>query len=278
MTAFTLKKIFNYSTVDVLDYSIFNSSLSKLNFDKKCLISTVNQYSYMIAEKDEEFKNALLGSDILLPDGVGIVAAARMLNGETIKKIAGADLHEHLLKKLNSEGGSCFYLGASNDTLEKIKKRLAKDYPKIKVGVYSPPFKSQFSDEENAEMVNAVNEFEPDVLFVGMTAPKQEKWSFAFKDQLNATIICPIGAVFDFYAETVTRPSDFWINLGLEWFIRLVKEPKRMAKRYLYYGPAFVFALIKAKLFNEAKPKFEPPPDEPNPNVIKMQIKRYNSA
>ncbi len=176
MTAFTLKKIFDYSTVDVLDYSIFNSSLSKLTFDKKCLISTVNQYSYMIAEKDEEFKNALLGSDILLPDGVGIVAAARMLNGETIKKIAGADLHEHLLKKLNTEGGKCFYLGASDDTLAKIKKRLAVDYPKIKVGVYSPPFKSQFSDEENAEMINAVNEFNPSVLFVGMTAPKQEKW------------------------------------------------------------------------------------------------------
>src|ERR1700748_1832767 len=109
MATFTLKKIFNYSTVEVLDYNIFNSSLSKLSFDGKCLISTVNQYSYMVAEKDEEFKSALIGSDILLPDGVGIVAAAKMLNGENVKKIAGADIHHHLLEKLNVEGGSCFY-------------------------------------------------------------------------------------------------------------------------------------------------------------------------
>ncbi len=83
--------------------------------------------------------------------------------------------------------------------------------------------------------------------------------------------------VFDFYAETVTRPSDFWVNLGLEWFIRLVKEPKRMAKRYLYYGPAFVYELLKAKIFGGAKPKFEPPIDE-TPNVVKLQPKRFNSA
>jgi len=236
--------------VDVLDYSIFNSSLSKLSFDTKCLISTVNQYSYMVAEKDQDFKDALMGSDILLPDGVGIVAAAKMLNGDTVKKIAGADIHKHLLQKLNKEGGSCFYLGASETTLAAIKKRMSKEYPKVKVGTFSPPYKAEFTAEEDAEMIAAVNKFKPNVLFVGMTAPKQEKWSFKYKDQLDATIICPIGAVFDFYAETITRPSEFWINLGLEWAVRLAKEPKRMSKRYLYYGPAFLYELFKAKIAN----------------------------
>lgn len=250
METIDLKKALGSTTVGVLDYSIFNSDLSKLSFDKKCLITTVNQYSFMVAEKDLEFKNALVKSDILLPDGVGIVAAAKMLNGETVKKIAGADIHQHLLQKMNKEGGSCFYLGASETTLTAIKKRLAKEYPKIKVGSYSPPFKAEFSDEDNKAMIAAVNAFRPDVLFVGMTAPKQEKWSYKFKDQLDAQIICAIGAVFDFYAETVTRPSQFWINLGLEWAVRLAKEPKRMAKRYLYYGPAFVYELLKAKISN----------------------------
>jgi N-acetylglucosaminyldiphosphoundecaprenol N-acetyl-beta-D-mannosaminyltransferase len=250
MAGYNLQDVLNYSTVDVLDYSIFNSSLNNLSFDKKALITTVNQYSYMIAEKDEEFKKALTNSDILLPDGVGIVAAAKMLNGDDVKKIAGADIHQHLLQKLNKEGGSCFYLGSSESTLVAIKKRLAKEYPKIKAGSYSPPYKAEFSDEENAAMIAAVNAFKPQVLFVGMTAPKQEKWSYKFKDQLDTTIICAIGAVFDFYAETITRPSEFWINLGLEWAVRLAKEPKRMAKRYLWYGPAFVFELIKAKIAN----------------------------
>ncbi len=96
-------------------------------------------------------------------------------------------------------------------------------------------------------MVNAVNDFQPDVLFVGMTAPKQEKWVYKHKDRLDAKIICAIGAVFDFYAGTVDRPQQFWINLGLEWFIRLYKEPKRMWKRYLYYGPVFVFHILKER-------------------------------
>jgi N-acetylglucosaminyldiphosphoundecaprenol N-acetyl-beta-D-mannosaminyltransferase len=248
MESIALKDIFKYTTVDVLDYTIFNSSLSKLRFDTKCLISTVNQYSYMVAEKDEDFKRALIGSDILLPDGVGIVAAAKMLNGNNVKKIAGADIHQHLLQKLNAEGGKCFYLGSSESTLAAIRNRLSTEYPKIKVATYSPPYKADFNAEEDEAMIAAVNQFNPDVLFVGMTAPKQEKWSFKYKDQLEATIICPIGAVFDFYAETITRPSEFWINLGLEWAVRLAKEPKRMSKRYLYYGPAFVFELLKAKL------------------------------
>lgn len=248
MAGYDLQDVLNYSTVDVLDYSIFNSSLNKLDFEKKTLITTVNQYSYMIAEKDEEFKKALTNSDILLPDGVDIVAAAKMLNGDDVKKIAGADVHQHLLQKLNQEGGSCFYLGSSEPTLDAIKKRLAKEYPKIKAGSYSPPYKAEFSEEENAAMIAAVNKFKPQILFVGMTAPKQEKWSYKFKDQLDTTVICAIGAVFDFYAETITRPSEFWINLGLEWAVRLAKEPKRMAKRYLWYGPAFVFELIKAKI------------------------------
>ena len=84
-----------------------------------------------------------------------------------------------------------------------------------------------------------------------MTAPKQEKWSIDNVHQLNTKTICAIGAVFDFYAGTVKRPSQFWIRLKLEWFIRLVKEPKRMWKRYLYYGPFFLYLLLKIILKRE---------------------------
>src|SRR5690606_5271371 len=86
-----------------------------------------------------------------------------------------------------------------------------------------------------------------DVLFIGMTAPKQEKWAFVHKGALDAKVICSIGAVFDFYAGTVERPGMAWVNLGLEWFIRLVKEPKRMWKRYLYYGQIFIKDLMVEK-------------------------------
>jgi N-acetylglucosaminyldiphosphoundecaprenol N-acetyl-beta-D-mannosaminyltransferase len=250
MSAFTFKTLFSNPTVKILDYSVLDCSLDELMLNSKCLISTINQYSYMVAEKDEDFKNALMGSDVLLPDGIGVVAMIKMLRGEKVKKTTGYDLHQHLLKKLNAEGGSCFYLGSADRILDAIKKRMAKEYPGIKVGVYSPPFKDQFTQQDNEDMVNAVNAFKPDVLFVGMTAPKQEKWSYLHKDLLDTKIICPIGAVFDFYARTIKRPSKFWIDLGLEWFIRLAKEPRRMSKRYIYYGPLFIMVLLKMKVIS----------------------------
>jgi N-acetylglucosaminyldiphosphoundecaprenol N-acetyl-beta-D-mannosaminyltransferase len=116
------------------------------------------------------------------------------------------------------------------------------------VGFYSPPYKSDFSDEENEQMISVVNNFVPDVLFVGMTAPKQEKWVNTHKELLNAKLICSIGAAFDFYAGTTQRPGTVWRNMGMEWLARLLKEPKRMSKRYLYYGPIFLFLLFKLKM------------------------------
>lgn len=231
-----------------MGYPIFTGNLDLFSSQGKVLVNTINQYSYCIAEKDVNFKRSLLESDILLPDGIGIVAASKLLKGRKIIKIAGADLHQYLLKQLDKNGGKCFYLGSSEKTLNKIRERLSIDYPAVTVETYSPPFKSEFSDEENDQMVSAVNAFKPDVVFVGMTAPKQEKWAHAHKDLLDTKVICSIGAVFDFYAGTVERPNELWRNLGVEWLGRLIKEPKRMWKRYLYYGPVFGSYILKEKL------------------------------
>jgi N-acetylglucosaminyldiphosphoundecaprenol N-acetyl-beta-D-mannosaminyltransferase len=235
------------SAITLIDYSIYNGNLNQVGFDGKTLINTLNQYSFCIAEQDAAFKKALLGSDILLPDGMAVVTAVRLLKGQKIKKIAGADIHLHLLQELEQKGGSCFYLGSSENTLLKIKERIAIDFPNVRVGTYSPPYQTEFSHNKKSKKVAAVNAFQPDVLFVGMTAPKQEKWAYSHKDYLDAKIICSIGAVFDFYAGTVERPSPFWIDLRLEWFIRFLKEPKRMWKRYLYYGPVFVGLILREK-------------------------------
>lgn len=233
---------------ECLGYEVFSDTLERLTIEKKVLVNTINQYSYCLAEQDDDFKKSLQGSDFLLPDGVGIVMAAKLLTKNKIKKIAGADLHHFLLKKMNKESGSCFYLGASVETLDKIERRIQAEYPNIKVGSYSPPFKKIFSTADNETMLTKVNLFKPDVLFVGMTAPKQEKWAYLYKNELDSKIICSIGAVFDFYAGTVKRPNKIWISLGLEWLGRLLKEPKRMWKRYIYYGAVFGFYLLKEKI------------------------------
>jgi N-acetylglucosaminyldiphosphoundecaprenol N-acetyl-beta-D-mannosaminyltransferase len=246
-------------TCNCLGYNIFSDSLSTIHNYKKVLVNTINQYSYCIAEQDAEFKHALTHSDVLLPDGVGITAAAKFLSGDNIKKISGADLHQYLLEELNEKGGSCFYLGASESTLAKITTRIHKEYPGIKVYSYSPPYKSEFTQEDSDDMIKRVNHINPDALFIGMTAPKQEKWAYQFKDQLETKYICSIGAVFDFYAGTVKRPGQMWINMGLEWLGRFISEPKRLYKRYLYYGPIFAFTLFKEKslsikIFNQDLP------------------------
>ncbi len=139
-------------------------------------------------------------------------------------------------------------MGASQETLLKIKNRLCNEFPNCIVNFYSPPYRTCLSKEENIKIISAINNFAPDILFVGMTAPKQEKWVYSCKSQINAKIICSIGAVFDFYAGNIKRPNQFWINLGLEWFIRFLKEPKRLFKRNFISTPLFLFYVIKTKL------------------------------
>ena len=237
---------------NALGYDLFRGILDDVPALPKVTINTINQYSFCLADKDLTFREALKTSDVLLPDGIGIVAAEILLSGRKIRKISGSTIHKHLLIRLNNEGGSCFYLGSSETTLQKIKDRIAVEYPAIKVDFYAPPFKSTFSDSENRKMIEEINSFNPDVLFIGMTAPKQEKWATMFKEEINANIICSVGAVFDFYAGTTKRPGKLWINLGLEWLGRLVSEPKRMWRRYLYYGPIFVYLIIKRKFVNNS--------------------------
>lgn len=231
-------------------YKIFTDDLNKFLFVNKLVISTLNPYSLLIAEKDKNFKQALQESDILLPDGQGIVWAIKFLYNVKIKRIAGYDVFIYLMDELAKKEGKCFFFGSSTATLQKIKIKLSLDYPSVKMEYLSPPFKESLSDEENEKFVSFINEFKPDVLFVGMTAPKQEKWVYQNKEKLNVKIIASIGAVFDFYAGNVKRPSKFWIDLGLEWFIRFLQEPKRLFKRNLY-SIVFVIKILSAKLKNK---------------------------
>jgi len=232
------------------NYNIYTAKLNEIEFNQNCIVATINPYSFIIAEKDLLFKDALVKSDILLPDGQGIVWAINLLYKQKIKRIAGYDLFVYLMNELEEKEGKCFFFGSSTATLQIIKNKLKVDFPSVKMEYLSPPFKESLSDEENEKFVSAINEFDPDVLFVGMTAPKQEKWVYQNKEKLNIKIIASIGAVFDFYAGNVKRPSKFWIDLGLEWFIRFLQEPKRLFKRNLY-SILFVIKILITKLKNK---------------------------
>lgn len=231
----------------IMNYEVFTDNLNSLDLSKRQVINTINPHSYVTAKEDKPFFEALHDSDLLIPDGSGIVIAAKQINKENIKKIAGADLHQFLLEEMNKRSGKVFYMGASQKTLDKIQEKIKLEYPNIIVDSYSPPFKSEFSQEDNQIICEKINSFKPDVLFIGMTAPKQEKWLHQHKNNLEFTISSCIGAVFDFYAGTVERPSDFWINIHLEWLGRFVKEPKRMWRRNLISTPLFLLDMFLFK-------------------------------
>jgi N-acetylglucosaminyldiphosphoundecaprenol N-acetyl-beta-D-mannosaminyltransferase len=224
-------------------------SLNDICLDKRNIqINTINAHSYNVAKKDELFAKVLLQSDFLLPDGQSIVWAKRILSGQKLKRISGFDLFQWEMERLNKSGGKCFFLGSTNETLQKILDKALLEYPNVIIDVYSPPYKPIFSDEDNKNMINEINIFQPDVLFVGMTAPKQEKWVYENKDKLNAGHICSIGAVFDFYTGNIERAPEWMQKKGLEWLFRLIKEPRRMWKRYIIGNTKFIFYVLKEKL------------------------------
>ena len=214
----------------------------------KILINTVNAHSFNTAQKDDLFADALRNGDYLIPDGVSIVKACKWLKAKSQPKerIAGWDLFVLEMEKLNRKGGKCFFMGSSPNVLELVKKRAASDYPNITVETYSPPYKPEFSKEDNEAIIHAINQACPDLLWIGMTAPKQEKWAFEHWDELDIHCHCgTIGAVFDFFAGTIKRAPQWWQRHGLEWLYRLMKEPKRMWRRYVLGNVLFLYNIAK---------------------------------
>ena len=253
----------------------------------KLLINTINAHSYNTARKDELFAEALTNGDVLIPDGVSIVKACRWIKAKSLPKerIAGWDLFEFEMNKLeecgmknvecgannssldNSQSASAdhsklkiqnskfrerpltvMFMGSSQRVLDLIVKRAAEVYPHLKIVTYSPPYKPEFSEEDNKAIVEAINAADPDLLWIGMTAPKQEKWTYSHWNELNIHChVGTIGAVFDFFAGTVERAPIWWQRHGLEWLYRLLKEPKRMWRRYIIGNALFLWNMLKEK-------------------------------
>lgn len=219
----------------------------------KLLINTINAHSYNTALKDKIFAEALIKGNVLIPDGISIVKACKWLKAKSQpqERIAGWDLFEFEMERLNQKGGKCFFMGSSEKVLNLIKRRASVDYPNIQIETYSPPYKPEFSEEDNKKIIDAINQANPDLLWIGMTAPKQEKWTYTHWNELNIHChVGTIGAVFDFFAGTVERAPFWWQEHGLEWLYRLIKEPKRMWRRYIIGNTLFLWNILKEKIEN----------------------------
>lgn len=217
---------------------------------RRLFLACANPHSLEVARRDAAFAAALRGADLLVPDGVGIVIASRILGGTIRERVTGSDVFAHLSRALDAAGGArYFFLGSTERTLGLIAARLAADYPRIRLaGSLAPPFAEAFSEEESRRMVEAVNASGADVLWVGMTAPKQEKWVAAHRDRLRVGFVGAVGAVFDFYAGTVPRSPQWFLDHGLEWLPRLLRQPGRLWRRNLLSNPAFLARVIRERL------------------------------
>ena len=232
----------------------------------KLLINTINAHSFNTAQNDSLFAEALTNGDVLIPDGASIVWACKFLRSKSQprERIAGWDLFMYEMRRVEEESkeqekgcekdGSEFhpkkvmFMGSSEKVLALIKDRAKVDFPHLDVITYSPPFKPEFSQEDNEAIVSAINKTNPDLLWIGMTAPKQEKWTYAHWNELKIHChVGTIGAVFDFYAGTVERAPLWMQRHGLEWLHRLCSNPKRMWKRYLIGNILFVWNVFAEK-------------------------------
>jgi len=232
-------------SVDACADSLFQS----LREGKSTWLACFNPHSYAMTLQDETFARALKAADWLVPDGAGVVLASRLLGGVIHDRITGSDVFAGLHKRMNAARSmSVFFLGATEETLALIRQRMARDYPNIKIaGSYSPSFKPTYSLAELDEMTNAINAAGADVLWVGMTAPKQEKFIFENRAQLNVKFTAAVGAVFDFYSGNVKRSHPVFQRMGLEWLPRLIQEPRRLWRRMFVSAPVFVWNVIRQR-------------------------------
>ena len=206
-------------------------------------LACLNPHSYAVALDRPEFQAALRSADWLVADGVGVVFASRLQGGSLRERVTGSDVFHAVHRRLAAGGGGrIFFLGSTAETLRSIRERMAVDYPCLQVvGTYSPPFKAEFSEAELDDMVSVINAARPDVLWVGMTAPKQEVWLYRLRDRLDVRFAAAIGAVFDFYIGRIKRSPPVFQAIGLEWLPRLVQEPRRLWRRMFVSAPIFLW-------------------------------------
>lgn len=210
-------------------------------------VACANPHSLVVAQQDEPFRRALQSCSAVVADGSGVTFAARLLRTEVGPRITGTDFFQGTMQRLDQVGGKAFFLGSVDPVLDLIEQRVARDFPRVTVETLSPPF-GTWSPEQQAGIMQRIRAARPDVLWVGMTAPKQEKWIHAHAEECGVPVIGAIGAVFDYYAGTVRR-APLWIcKLGFEWLYRLLGEPRRLWRRTLVSGPQFAWLLLRERL------------------------------
>ncbi|HIK58131.1 MAG TPA: glycosyltransferase [Nitrospinaceae bacterium] len=210
------------------------------NRDNGRYITVTGMHGVMEAQSDASFKNVLNAASLVVPDGMPLVWLLRRNGHSTVKRrVYGPELMETFCRETGSEYRHYFY-GGARDVPERLAQTLHRKFGLHVAGTYSPPFRS-LTQVEDDDVLERINQARPDVLWVGIGCPKQERWMFEHKDQLHVPVIVGVGAAFDFLAGLKPSAPRWMQENGLEWLFRLSSEPRRLWHRYLVYGSKFVF-------------------------------------
>jgi N-acetylglucosaminyldiphosphoundecaprenol N-acetyl-beta-D-mannosaminyltransferase len=220
-------------TMDWMDATIAHGETGYI-----CVAAT---HTIMVCHEDAELREAVLNSSLTVPDGQPLVWAMNALGGNLTDRVYGPDLMARFCDRAAQNGTRMYLYGGRNQgALVQLALNLRQRYPGVKiVGGYSPPFRDLSPDEEDG-IVDEINRTKADVIWVGVGAPKQEKWMAAMRPRLDAAVLVGVGAAFDFHAGLVPQAPEWMQSAGLEWLYRMAQEPRRLGPRYVRYNPRFV--------------------------------------
>ncbi|MCK5567053.1 MAG: WecB/TagA/CpsF family glycosyltransferase, partial [Actinomycetia bacterium] len=214
---------------DKLD-SIISESISMAKEKRKHYICVPNAYSTVIANRDKDFREIINKAAFTIPDGMPLVWYSKTFKKSLEARISGFELFNAYSRQMDKKKMSCFFFGGKDELVaEAIIKKFKDEFKNIIVsGHYVPPFLNEFKEAEKQKIQKAINSCRPDVVWVGMSAPKQEKWISNNIEDLNIGMACGIGAVFDFYSGEIRRAPGWMQKTGLEWLYRVLADPKRL--------------------------------------------------
>jgi N-acetylglucosaminyldiphosphoundecaprenol N-acetyl-beta-D-mannosaminyltransferase len=212
-------------------------------------ILTCNVDHVIKLRKDDEFRRVYSDAGAVVADGMPIIWASKLLRKPLKEKVSGSDLFHKLGEAFEERNYRLFFLGSASGVPEKAMSNLQESFPRMNiVGCYSPSYGFEKNEEENKRIVEMLIESRPDIVFVGVGAPKQEKWIYQHYETYRAPVSIGVGATFDFLSGSVKRAPSFMQKAGFEWFWRLSQEPRRLWKRYLIEDSQFVLLLAKEML------------------------------
>jgi len=213
--------------------------------NKAHFVTYSNVHVVVTAHKDAALRQAVNEADIASPDGKPIEFVARAKGLKSFRRCTGPDMMLAVLKESEAKGYTNYFYGSTQDTLDKLKDRLMRHYPNLKIlKMVSPPFRPM-TEEEDQRIIEEMNTLSPDLIWVGLGAPKQEQWMYQKRSQIKRGVMLGVGAAFDFHTQKIKRAPAWMQNAGLEWFHRLLSEPKRLFKRYLVTNTLFMVYLFK---------------------------------